>query len=222
MDIQNSLSIVLDAVFCVMLILSMVIMSRRGLIRSLYKLISIIVTVVLVAVLTQPVTSILEESQLGAVIYRNVNEKIENQEAQLRESGASGIDADSIWNMPEYIKVSPQLQGVKDGVSSAATHTITNVLVKLITSIALFIIIRLLVSVLFLMLDGIFKMPVLRSLNVIGGMAVGILNTVVITYVICAVISLDVKSFDSIKYIISQTYVLKYLYNNNILMSLFL
>jgi len=211
-----------DIILGLIFIISIIRAARRGLIKSIYRIVSVIITVVLVSGLSAPVTKVLEESQAGAVIYRSINDKINEQTNKMLSEGKSGIDTESVWNMPDYIKNIPEIKNAAENMTATTTHVITNILIKIIACVCLYIIIRLLLSVLFLLLEGLFKLPLLRGVNAIAGIFAGIINTAAIVYVVCAVISLDLPFLNGVKDIISQTYIIKYFYNYNLLMNLFI
>ena len=222
MNYLTYLPLACDIVLLLIFIFSIVRAAKRGLLKSIYRIASVIITIILISVLSVPVTTMLEESQAGAVIYRSVNEKITSQTDKMLSEGKSGIDTESVWNMPEYIKTIPELNQAAENMAATTTHVITNIIIKLIACICLYIVIRLLLSVLFMLLEGFFKLPVLKNINSFAGIIAGIVNTAAIVYVVCAGISLDLPLFDSFKDIISQTYIIKYFYNYNLLMNLFI
>lgn len=217
------LPMILDIALVIIFIVSVISMARRGLIKSLYRLVSIVVTVVLVAVLITPVTTAIENSQAGAVIYRSVGNQIEKQSKESLSSGeGAGVNAESVWDMPEYIKNSGQIQQITDTAISNSTRVITQILIKIIAAVGLFIIIKLILALIFLIIEGVFKMPILKSINTIAGAFTAILTVFTVIYLILGVISLDLPMFDSIKYVISQTYLVRLFYDYNFLMAMFL
>lgn len=222
MNFLNYIPLTCDIILAVIFVISIVRAAKRGLIKSIYRIVSVIITLLLVGVLIQPVTNVLEESQVGAVIYRTVNDKINTQTDKMLSEGKTGIDTDSVWDMPEYIKNVPELQNAAENMAATTTHVITNVIIKIIAAVCLYTVIRLMLSLLFVLLEGFFKLPVLRSINALAGIAAGIINTAAIVYVVCAVISLDLPIFAGMKDIVAQTYIIKYFYNYNLLMNLFI
>jgi len=217
LDYSGYLPLVLDAILVLIFILTMVSMARKGLVKSVYRLSSAIITIILVMVLIEPVSVVLEESQAGAMIYRSISEQINTGSDE-----ATGIDAESVWDMPEYIKVSGEISQVKDSAISAATHSITGIIIKIIAAVGLFVIIRLLLALIFLFLEGVVKLPVLKGVNAFAGILAALMSVLIATYLICAVISLDTPMFDPLKSIISDTKLIRMFYDYNILMSMFI
>lgn len=224
MNYMQYIPIICDAALILFFVAVIITMAKRGFIKSVYKLISVIITIIAVSFLTQPVSDILAESQAGAVIYRNINQSLVKSEQENMSDGDNKTlpDAENIWNMPSYIKNSAEIRSIKDDITSNASRTLTDMLLRLLTAICLFIIIRFIVMLLFNLIDIIFKLPLLAGINKIIGIFAGLINALAAVYIICAVISLNVGIFDGAKEVIENTYIVKYFYNYNILMNLFI
>lgn len=216
------LPIVLDAILVIIFLVSIIVSARKGLVKSVYKILSVIITIVLVMTLVEPVSGVLEESQAGAMIYRSVSQQLNMNSAESEGEASKGVDVESVWDMPEYIKISGEITQAKESATSVATHTITGVIIRIIAVIALFVIIRLLLALVFLFLEGVVKLPVLKGLNAVAGVFASLISVLVTVYIVCAVISLDIPMFDSVKSIIPTTTVIRFFYDYNVLMSMFI
>ncbi len=215
------LPIIADVVFLLICILGVISAAKKGLVKSVYRLAAVIITIILISVLITPVTSMLEESQVGAVVYKSIYQQLEHQNTPTDNSSA-GISVESVWDMPEFVKNSTDILDIGNDTISIVTHTITDVILKLIAVIGLFIIIRLLLSLMFLLVEGVFKLPGLRLLNVLCGILAGVVTVLAISYVTLGVVSLDLPVFAPVKDVITETTVIRTLYDNNFLMSMFL
>lgn len=214
------LPMILDVALVIVFIVAVVTAAKKGLVKSIYKLASLVITFVLIAVLITPVSNVLEESQAGAVIYRNVSEKLIIQSDTSGE--AMGVNAESAWHMPEYIKNSDEIQQLKDSAVSTTTHAVTKIIIKIITVVALFIIIKLIIALIFLFIEGVFKLPVLKSINVLAGIVGALVSVAAVVYILCGIISLDIVVFNSAKSIILETRLIKMFYDYNFLMAMFI
>lgn len=216
------LPLIIDAILVIIFLITMISMAKKGLFKSVYRLSSAIITIVLVMVLIEPVSGALEESQAGAMIYRSISQQMTKQSDGVNSGKIEGIDAEAVWDMPEYIKVSSEIVQVRDSAMSVATHSITGIIIKIIAAVGLFVIIRLMLALIFLFLEGVVKLPVLRGVNSLAGILAAIVSVGISVYLICAVISLDAALFDGLKVVIADTKVVRFFYDYNILMSMFI
>ncbi len=215
-----------DVAMIVFMIAVVLGMAKRGFIKSVYKIISVVITILAVSFLTQPVADVLEESQAGAMIYRSVNqtfEKATQEKLTAENSGeADEFTLQAVWDMPSYIKNSSEIRSIKEDMTANASHVVTAMILRLLSAICLFILVRFIVMLLFSLIDVIFKLPVLSGINKIIGVFAGIINCLIVVYVICAVISLNIPVFDGARDVIGNTYIVKHFYNYNILMNMFI
>ena len=72
-------------------------------------------------------------------------------------------------------------------------------------------------------LESLFKLPGLKTINRLLGAGLGVINALLLIYIICGAVSLfaPADKLVLIEETVQNTYILKYFYENNLLLSLF-
>jgi len=210
---------IFDLVAVAVILLCFIINLKKGLIKCIYKIVSLGVTVALVFVFMEPVEQMIERTGFGIKIDEAVYNLVITEDKYNEETGKidKADDTAALNNLPVYIENS-----VSEFKEGAIAPAVSNVVKKLMAGIIIFIIAKILLSLLFMLIDGLFRLPGLKTVNMLLGGAVGILYGIVVIYLLCGVISLDVSHSLELREIIDKTFVVKYFYDYNIIMNLFL
>lgn len=216
---MNYYSLIADVVLVAIIVISMVIMSRKGILKSLYKIFSIVLTIIAVMLLAEPVENTIEKSGLGLKIDQVVYDAlISERKYDAQADKISGGDQnENIEGLATYVT-----SAVEEATTNAMVPAISNIVKKLISAIIIFLLAKLILYLIFLVLDGLFKLPLLKSVNSILGAFAGLLSSVVIIYILCGIASLNVAQSAYIREIVDNTFIVKYFYDGNILMNLFI
>ncbi|MBQ7794556.1 MAG: CvpA family protein, partial [Clostridia bacterium] len=187
----------------------------------------------------QPFTDYLTSSALGQTVREKVSEQVlgtaeEDMAAiQGEEDGETAVKVGEMMGLPTFLmefldeKLAKQTEAVetmKNDALVVLTDTVTEVILKIVSIILLFLAVRLGVFLLLRLLDLLFKLPVLSGVNSFLGMIVGALNGLLAVYILCAVLTLlaPTESLSVIGDIVDKTLIVKYFYNNNLLIELFI
>jgi len=210
---------IFDLVAVAVILLCFIINLKKGLIKCIYKIVSLGVTVALVFVFMEPVEQMIERTGFGIKIDEAVYNLVITEDKYNEETGKidKADDTAALNNLPVYIENS-----VSEFKEGAIAPAVSNVVKKLMAGIIIFIIAKILLSLLFMLIDGLFRLPGLKTVNMLLGGAVGILYGIVVIYLLCGVISLDVSHSLELREIIDKTFVVKYFYDYNIIINLFL
>ncbi len=210
---------IIDVLVLLLFIVSFFVMAKKGFVKAVYNVTGHILTLVLVWVLLTPATDILYSSPLGDIVQDNVakvvlsetNEKSEEikEEARAETSLAPALEKNLL------------AQGI-ESASMTAVPFIASLVMKILTGILLFIFIRIAIALLFALLNTLFKFPVLSQLNYLAGGIAGIINSLIIIYVLCSVLSLNFEWTNNLRAFVDETSVLKYFYINNLLINIFI
>lgn len=198
-----------DIVVSVIIVAAYVIGSRRGLVKTVWNAVSWIAAVAAVFLLIQPAVEVVQKTpvadNLNAKIYTMMQEKPE--ESIQRESA-----------MPKFMTENTD---IIDSISEKTAEDITALVLKIAVGLSLFIIIKLVLLILFAVINAISKLPFVNSTNKLLGGLLGVVNIMFVIYALCAAITLMTDN-EEILGIINSSYVIKYFYDNNILMQLML
>ena len=93
---------------------------------------------------------------------------------------------------------------------------------KGLSFIAIFFIVRIICYILQMILNVVFNLPILSSINGIGGTAVGVISVLIKVWIVLAIISFisPLPAFEGLTSYIDKTFLVKLLYNNNMLVAL--
>ena len=202
-------SLISDIVVSVIIVAAYVIGSRRGLVKTVWNAVSWIAAVAAVFLLIQPAVEVVQKTpvadNLNAKIYTMMQEKPE--ESIQRESA-----------MPKFMTENTD---IIDSISEKTAEDITALVLKIAVGLSLFIIIKLVLLILFAVINAISRLPFVNSTNKLLGGLLGVVNIMFVIYALCAAITLMTDN-EEIFGIINSSYVIKYFYDNNILMQLML
>lgn len=234
---EISAAVILDAILVIFLILSLVLGARRGLIKSVWKIASLALTIVLVMTLKTPFTSRLAQTSAADSIYASVTEKITlsfsdplyygevtaEQKSEIAKNLA--LPKVVVWQLlKDY-----DAQAVETGTTAAISRAVDNIarsitmmILGFVAAAVLFILIKLALFILYQILKALSKLPVIHGTNKLLGAVTGLLNALFIVFIICAIISFAASDNSSVYRMISETYIVKYFYNYNILLQLFI
>lgn len=210
--------LMLDIAACVILILSFVIMSGKGIVKCIYKIVSLAATIILVVMLTEPAADILTSTGIGVKIDEMVYNALIPGREYNDEKGSMETtgEEESVHALPKFLEKS-----VSDVTGGALAPAVSDLIKKLIAAVAVYFIVKLILYLVFMLIEGIFSLPMLSGANRLLGGCIGLLSGIVLIYILCGVLSLNVSNSVGIREIIDKTYIVKYFYDYNILMNLF-
>ena len=163
--------------------------AKRGLVKSVLGLGSIIISIVLALVLYQPVSDFLESSVIGEYVTINVARALEGTEST---SSSENVEenADGL-NLPgELIGVVTEgIDSVKTSAIGALSVSVSQLAINLISMLAVFLIVKLIMWIVTMLLDTISRAPVISMVNKLLGGAFGLISGVLTLYVLLAVLT---------------------------------
>lgn len=210
---------IIDVLVLLLFIISFFVMAKKGFVKAVYSISGHILTFILVAVLLTPATDMLSTTSLGDTVSKNVS-KIVLQEGNQTAQEVKD-EAKDETSLAPVIEKNLAAQGIEAATQRAVPY-ITGIVMKILTAILLFIAIRIAVALIFALLDTFFKIPVLSQLNSLAGGIAGIINSLIIIYVICGILSLNFEWANNLRVFVDRTTVLKYFYINNLLINIFI
>ena len=103
-----------------------------------------------------------------------------------------------------------------------AGEIVTMFVMKGVSFILIFLAVRLICYILQMILNIVFNLPILSSINQIGGIAVGVLSTLIKVWILLAILSFitPLPMFNGIAEYVDNTFLVKLLYNNNLLVTI--
>ena len=210
------MSIVVDLVVVGIILLCLIIGYVRGLTGSLIKILSFVLSIVIAFVLFVPVSNLIID-----------NTKIdENLEQSIREMIIQDNESDE-KNMPsaitDYIgeQVEKAADSAKESIADSTAREVSLTIVKAGTWIVLFIVARILLIFLRFVTSLIAKLPVIKQFDKLGGIIYGLLEGLIIVYVLLAIISFISPMLNgTLANAINESYIGSMMYNNNLLLKI--
>lgn len=218
---MNWLSVVILAVIVLCIFQGL----RRGMVRSAFSLISVILTLFFGSLLNPYMSRFLTEN---TPIYDTVQEKCEGSITAALENKEEQDQFIFGLPLPESMK---QILAENNNEQSYQTllaetfseylsHSIAKMAIGSISLIFTFLLVSMFMNLLVGMLDGIFSLPVLSLLNRAGGAVLGAVQGIFVVWICFLIITLfwDAAWAQEATALIKENEITYFLYENNILL----
>ena len=209
------MSIIVDIVIIGIILLCLIIGYVRGLTGSLIKILSFVLSIIIAFILFVPISNfIINNTQIDESLEQSIRERlIDNSQEDEKMPEA----------ITDYIgqKVEQATDGAKEAIINSTARDVSITIVKSGTWIMLFIIARILLIFLKFITGLIARLPVIKQFDKLGGIIYGIIEGLVIVYVLLAIISFASPVVDGnlIKEI-EKSNVGSVMYNDNLLLKI--
>lgn len=207
---------ILDIILIALLVLAFFIGYKKGFVKSVWKITALILTIVLILILKMPAVKFLSGTNLAVTINTKISESLPQ---------GGGVNIAQTLNLPEFLQgeVDSQIttaQGLP--ISDTVNSSLTSLFITIIACVGLFIIIRLILAAVFMIITAVTELPLIKGVNKLVGGLLGAVNILFIVYLLLAVMSLFASADNMLFEEINNTQLVKYLYNYNILLQLFM
>ena len=215
------MAILIDLIVIIFIVLMAVIGRFRGFTSMVVNIFSLIIALILALVLVHPVTSYIKEH---TEIDDNMKTKISSS-LPLNDTDVGIEPSDKLpTKLQDYIReTSKNAEKSKEEVLDTISTDLTDKILTVCVGFAIFIIVRLLLLILKVISPLIKKLPVIGTIDKTGGLICGILEAIIAIYIVLTVLSITaplITDLDILEYI-NNSYLIKYMYNHNILIGIF-
>lgn len=216
------MSIIIDLIIIAIVAISILFGYKKGLAKCIIKVVAFFVAVIVAAMFYKPVSNlIIEKTQIDESIKSSIVNIIKDD---VEEEGKVKEDT----NLPETIvdsinkSVEKAVKETKQNAVEVAADGIAITTIRVGTAILLFVVVRILLMVVSALSSIITDLPIIKQFDKAGGIAYGLLKSIVIIFIIFAVISLISPLIEGTGIIvaINKSFVGSILYNNNILLKI--
>ncbi len=224
MEIKN----IVDIIIIVFILINLFLGWRKGLVLSIFNFFGIIVAFIV----AKKYFTIFGEFLINNVYW--VSELKNNIALRINDSFSSNTEIVSNINngtilnkldLPEYLnnginQILLNLDITKiDDVNVKMADVIVKVIINFLSFILLFILLILAIKIIGIILNTIFKLPILKGINQFGGLIVGFIISNIFIFVFMAlIVLLNPMNLDfGLKEIINQSRIGMFYYNNNLL-----
>ena len=211
------MGIVVDLIIVAVMLLFIFLGYKKGLTGSLIKLLSFVIAIVLAVILYKPVGNVvIENTTIDDNIRTSLNETFGVKENKQEEKNEENVPS-SIMN-----NINKEIENATDEVKTNVIDETTKTVVYVGSAIVIFLAVKVVLLIVSLFTSQITKLPIIRQVDKIGGLAYGAIEGIVIVYAILAVISLTsvIWANNAVVMAIGKSTLGEMLYNNNIILNL--
>ncbi len=210
------MSIIVDVVIIGILLICIIMGYVRGLTGALIKIVSFVLSIIIAFVLFIPISNlIIDKTNIDENLEQSIKEMIIGNEQENKENMPTAIT--------DYIgkQVENAADDAKEMVANSTANEVAITIVKAGTWIVLFIIARILLILLRFITSLIARLPVIKQFDKLGGIVYGILEGLIIVYVLLAIISFVSPMMNgTLSTSIEESHVGSMMYNNNLLLKI--
>ena len=202
------MGIVIDIILVLIVAFSAFLGYKKGLVELGAKLFAGIIAIVITLIIYKPV---------GNIVIKNtsIDEKIENT---ILEKTTNVIDENSKISDNKYIQDASDnaVSQVKEEVLPEQARNIAVNVVYVATALILFIVSKIVLSIVISLANAVASLPILKQFNEIGGLLYGLVRGAIISLVLILVIGTIAKlnPNGSLSKNVESTYLLKEVYDN--------
>ena len=211
------MGIILDLVILAILILSIFMGYKKGLINVVFGLCAFVVALIVTLIIYNPITNlVIDNTQIDENIKNTI---IENGIIEPKEDGDENENTLNSY-IEKYVTV-PMTDTANDAIEETA-GVIAEKVVAIIVAIALFVVVRVALIFVKFIVGGIASLPIIKQFNKLGGIIYGILRGFLIIYVLLAILFfvVSVNNTGMISNAIDTSIISKILYANNIILNI--
>lgn len=210
------MAIIVDLVILGIILLCVIVGYVRGLTGSLIKILSFVIAIVIAFILFIPISNlVINSTQIDEELEKSIREMIvqdnENKDEKMPEA------------ITDYIgqQIEQAADSAKETIADNTAREVSITIVKAGTWIILFILARVLLICLKFITGLIAKLPVIKQCDKLGGIIYGLIEGLILIYVLFAIISfVSPMTSGTLVSAINQSYVGNIMYNNNLLLNI--
>lgn len=218
------MSIIIDLVIVAIIALCIFLGYKRGLTGSLLKIVSFVLALIIAFILFKPVSSFIIDNT-------NWDENLEQairQSALEEEQITDNDETKTNKNMPEvmmnYINEAVENAGneAKTAIIDSTARNLAVTIINIGVAIGLFIISKIILLFVKGLANLLTKLPVIKQVDKLGGIIYGLLQSLVMLYIVFAIISFVSPMLSETTFIdsINKSIVANTMYNNNLLLKI--
>lgn len=216
------MGIVVDLIILIILALFILSGYKRGLTGSIIKLLSFAIAIVVAFILYNPVASSIEKNtQIDDNIKSSIINTLNGDETEEGKENIDQEDNNFLQNIEQNI--AETTQEAKTQIIKQTAEETTKAVIKVGSWLVIFLCTRIILVVVSFFVKGITKIPVIKQVDKLGGIAYGLIEGMLIVYVVLGIISLTSLMWTDNGAIVAikESFIGEMLYNNNIILNMF-
>lgn len=213
------MSIFIDVGIILFIALCVFIGYKRGLIKLAIRLCALVLAILLTMIFYKPIAGIIiNNTQIDENISNTIYDKIKDKD--LENITKEEMKENKLLFLSENY-ISEAIAEKKDDITKYVADNLAITIVETITFMCLLTVLRILFMILYLFSDFIGNIPLIKQFNEAGGIVVGLIEGIVITYCVFAVMFL-INPFvgnGDIENAINGSFLGRTVYENNIIVN---
>ncbi|MBQ8999383.1 MAG: CvpA family protein [Clostridium sp.] len=220
----------LDIIIIALLIIFAVVGSKRGVIHTIFAFLSTLLALFLSFIVYPVINTILKLIPMYTMINEKVNQRVSKINFGHSLQGQDQIISEGVNWLPDFVsevliqnnnEAVYQTLGVQNVVDYISI-SITNIIVGLIAILITWVILKcVLAGAICKFGKAIASLPIISSLDHLGGFALGIIKGLVTLWIIALIIPFIMTSSGNLESYIQGTVLCKWLYENNLVLLAF-
>lgn len=220
------MSLIIDIVIIGIILLCLWGGYRKGLIGVAFSIVSFIAALIIAFILFNPISSFVinntefDDNIKNTIIANFSEEEVANAENAIEDKNEEVKSENNVSFMTNYIN--EQIDEFAGNTLEVVATSISEVCVKGIVFIGLFIVARIGLAFFKMIANFIAKLPIIHQFNKLGGIIFGLLKGLVITYGVLAILMLVSPMFADASFFVelNNSHIGSMMYNNNIIVKM--
>lgn len=216
------MAIIIDLIIVAILAISIGIGYYKGLTKSLIRILSFVVAIIVAAVFFKPVSNlVIQHTEIDDQIKSSIISLVQDE---VKEDGEIKEESNLPKALVDYIEQSVKnaVTETKEAIVVSVADTLTETIINVGVAILLFILTEIILLIVSVASDLITKLPVIKQFDKTGGVIYGIVRALAIIFVVLGVFSLISPLIEGTGIIamINKSFIGGWLYNNNLILHL--
>ncbi|MBE5822109.1 MAG: CvpA family protein [Clostridiales bacterium] len=206
---------IIDIILILIILLGAFLGYKKGLINEVFGIIGIFLAIILAMLSYKTIVrNIIPKTGLDKTVYTIVEQKFKDTENAL----------DTSINIPENLQTYFDANVIINQTSSNNIEKTSNFIVNAITIVLLIIIYYIIIMIIKMLLNKVADLPILSSINGIGGAVVGIVKNMIIVLIILTLLSFysTIGKANFITQNINNSIITKQIYDSNFITTIFI
>lgn len=216
------MSLIVDLIIIGLIALCVILGYKKGLTKCVIKILSFVIAIIVAVVLFKPISGlVINNTKIDDNIKNSIVELVQNDVSEDGKVNQNSSLPQSIVNhINEEIETS--VNETKMTVVNTVAEQVSKTIVNVGVAIALFIIARIALIFVSAISSMVTDLPIIKQFDKAGGIIYGLLESLIIIFIIFAIISFISPMIEGAGLItaINKSIVGSVFYNNNILLSI--
>ena len=191
---------------------------KKGFIRSMYALGSLLLSLILAIMLYQPVTNFIDNSTVGVTVRSTIYEMFDKKSEETQTP-----PEETALNLPQTLTKSftKVAQDATNAAMASVATSVADIAMKLLGILIVFILVKFILWFVLKVLNVVSKLPILHSANKLLGGGLGIIYGVLAVYLILSLLTLfaTFNTFGKAIELVAESKYVSQMYNQNFLLT---